>query len=441
MDKLFLMILGMSMASLSIILAAMLIRLLFKNAPKKIRLILWAMAAFRLLCPVSIESTLNLAPQRQEILPVSIAVAPELMPPAALSQTAADTAAGGIELMDILPALWLAGLGIMLIYALLSFIRLRRKSLISLRLEDNIYLCDHIDWAFILGLFRPRICIPSETEENELGFIIAHERAHLKALDHIWKALGYSVLALHWFNPAVWLGYVLFCCDLELCCDERVIKSMGTAEKKAYSQALLISSLPHRNILDCPLAFAELGIRERIKAVLNYRKPGFWIAAAACIVTAVLFVTELSEDKQAVIDADMQTQLAQELKAARAETEGQKMAENAQKLPLPGEGGASQLIEQGESFIRVSCMGQGEASYTVLSAELGENVGGMEKCLLLKFSVKNENVPESFYSENTALANCFNISDGSLWSSRDRLVIEPEYLDIAKEEPGIYFGL
>lgn len=165
-----------------------------------------------------------------------------------------------------------------------------------MKMRENIFLCDNIPSPFILGVFRPRIFLPSDIGEQALGYVSAHEKAHLKRGDNLWKPLGFAVLAVHWFNPLVWIAYILFCRDIELSCDEKVIKNMDSDNKKAYSETLLAYSTT-RGFTACPVAFGEVGVKERVKGVLNYKKPAFWviiIAVIACIVTGFCLLTNPS---------------------------------------------------------------------------------------------------------------------------------------------------
>ena len=190
--------------------------------------------------------------------------------------------------------IWILGIAVMLLYAIISYLRLHRKVRASIRLQDKTWVCDDVRTPFILGIFNPKIYLPSGTDGTQVAYIIAHENAHLKRLDHWWKPLGFSVLTIHWFNPLVWMAYVLLCRDIEIACDEKVIRDLSFEDSIAYSDALLSCSISRRTIMVCPLAFGEVGVKERVKHVLNYKKPAFWIiivAFATCIVLAVCFLT------------------------------------------------------------------------------------------------------------------------------------------------------
>lgn len=200
---------------------------------------------------------------------------------------------GGISL-GRLAFIWTAGCVILLLYAVCSYILLRRKTGAAFNNGENIYICDDIDTPFILGTLSPKIYIPSLLTEEERGYVIAHEKAHLKRLDCVWKPLGFILLAVYWFNPLSWVAYILLCRDIELACDERVIADKDIEYKKQYAMTLLNCSSPKKMVSACPLAFGEVSVKTRIKTVLNYKKPAFWLvlaAVAACVVVMVCFMT------------------------------------------------------------------------------------------------------------------------------------------------------
>lgn len=200
---------------------------------------------------------------------------------------------GGISL-GRLAFIWTAGCVILLLYAVCSYILLRRKTGAAFNNGENIYICDDIDTPFILGTLSPKIYIPSLLTEEERSYVIAHEKAHLKRLDCVWKPLGFILLAVYWFNPLSWVAYILLCRDIELACDERVIADKDIEYKKQYAMTLLNCSSPKKMVSACPLAFGEVSVKTRIKTVLNYKKPAFWLvlaAVAACVVVMVCFMT------------------------------------------------------------------------------------------------------------------------------------------------------
>ena len=319
MNTLFLKLLNMSAAGSVLILAVVLLRALLKKAPRWIICLMWALVAIRLICPISIASPVSAFRATPSIVSESGEV--QVFRPAGGSEKpllAVDTVQierprtssesireiPGTELAvtqrsrdAYLPPLamgWLVGVGAMLVYAGLSTWLLERKVRASLKLEGNVRLCDTIPSPFILGLARPTVYLPSGLSEEEKRYILAHERAHLHRRDHWWKPLGFLILSIHWFNPLCWLAYVLLCRDIELACDEKVIRELGRGERAGYSQTLLNCSA-HRVLAACPVAFGEVGVKTRVKAVLNYKRPAFWIVLAAvlgCVVLAVCLMTK-----------------------------------------------------------------------------------------------------------------------------------------------------
>ena len=317
-------LLNMSAAGGVLICVVVLLRALLRRAPKWIRGILWAIVAVQLVCPVSLRSPLSvyrLLPRSEDVKsdqvelfrtgggsekPLLILEAPQISGYEPGIQSAPVTGAVNPDPAPhpqgapsvYLPAagtIWLAGFAAMLLYAVISWITLRRRVRASVALpEEPFRLCDAVDTPFILGVLRPRVYLPSGLSDAQRAAVAAHEMAHLRRRDHWWKMLGWLLLAVHWFNPLVWLAYILFCRDIELACDEKAVRDMNVAERADYSQALLDFAAPRALLRVCPLAFGEVGVKARIKAILNYKKPAFWIivlAVAACIVVGVCFLT------------------------------------------------------------------------------------------------------------------------------------------------------
>jgi len=326
MERLFLSLLQRSLSALWPVGAVLALRLVFRRAPKWLHCALWALVAVRLLCPALPQSALSLQPEPR-LLPAAaerytLADVPVSLPEAASSAVraaednahlwdntvtirteAADAAGEAVTVralrweawVKLAPYVWLAGVAAMLGYALLSWLRLRRRVAASLPQGDGVWLCDDVGTPFILGVVRPRIYLPSALPEAQRGLVLAHERAHLARRDHWWKPLGWALLSVHWFNPGLWLAYALLCRDIELACDERVLRMLGTETKRSYSETLLACSAPRRLISACPLAFGETGVKTRVKAVLNYKKPAFrliCLALAAAGLTAVCLLTD-----------------------------------------------------------------------------------------------------------------------------------------------------
>ena len=310
MAAVFLKLLNLSISASWLVLAVLVLRLISKRSPKWVNVLLWGIVALRLVLPFSIESALSLIPSAETVSPAAVQFAP------------APTITSGVSVIDnaVNPSLsehfsavptasvnplhvwteiagwvWLIGLGAMLLYALVSYLRLRRRVSVSLCVRENIYLCDAISSPFILGVVKPHIYLPSTLDEVQRQNVLSHERAHLTRRDHWWKPLGFALLAVYWFNPVLWLAYTLLCRDIELACDERVIRTMDESAVKTYSTVLLACSMPRKAVITCPLAFGEVGVKERVKNALRYKKPAFWVVAASvavCVVVAVCFLTD-----------------------------------------------------------------------------------------------------------------------------------------------------
>ena len=308
MSDIFIKIFNLSVTASWAVLAVILLRLILKKAPKWVRCMLWGIVGLRLLLPFSIESIFSIIPTG-EFLPANITVSSEPHVNSGIgalnsavnpiiSNTFAPDVIGAVTPMQLLIGIsayvWLAGMAGMLIYGGISYFRLRLRVMPSLCLRDNIYFCDAIDSPFILGLFRPRIYLPSSIADERIEHIIDHERAHLCRRDHIWKPLGFLILAVYWFNPIIWAAYILLCRDIERACDERVVKNMSDEARKSYSETLLSCSIRRRGVTACPLAFGEVGVKDRIKSVLNYKKPAFWIIVVAIILSVAAAVCLLT---------------------------------------------------------------------------------------------------------------------------------------------------
>lgn len=302
-------LINMSIAASWLILAVIVLRLLLKRAPKRYTLLLWAVVGLRLALPWSIESALSLIPSAATLpegimlegapeLDTGIAALNEAINPGFTAAFTPEPAASANPLQVLLPigsVIWLAGICVMLILALSSWLRLRMRMRTAVRLDGNVYESESVESPFVLGLFRPRVYLPFGLGEAERGHVLAHEREHIRRGDQVVKLLGFLLLCLHWFNPLVWLAYALLCCDIELACDERVVRGMAAGERADYSQALLDLSRPRRFVSACPLAFGEASVKSRVKSVLCYKKPAFWLIALAivvCIGAAVCFLTD-----------------------------------------------------------------------------------------------------------------------------------------------------
>ena len=309
MTELFLKIVNMSISAGWLVLAVLVLRFFLKKAPKWSIVTLWGIVAARLLFPFSIESALSLIPSAETVTPeIMTDTAPMIQTGipvinntvnSFISQTFAPATEHSVNPMEILiPALavvWVLGIILLLGYTAISYLRLRLKVNTAVRLRDNIYQSEQIDSPFVLGVIKPRIYLPFSVNGEAEESVIAHETAHIRRKDHLWKPFGFLLMTVHWFNPLMWLAYILLCRDIEFACDERVIRNLGHEQRADYSQALLACSVRRRTIAACPIAFGEVGVKERVKTVLNYKKPAFWIVVASvviCIIVGVCFLTD-----------------------------------------------------------------------------------------------------------------------------------------------------
>ena len=312
MSGIFLKLLNMSITAGWLILAVLAVRLLLKRAPRWIACLLWGLVALRLICPFSLKSVLSLIPSAETVpadiarsshpaIQSGISVVNEAVNPVlqqSFAPAVGDSAYPLQALLPIISLVWALGVAAMLVYALVSFLRLRRTVAASVPAGEGVWVCDELASPFILGLFRPRICLPSGLEGETLDCVLRHEQAHLHRRDHWWKPLGFLLLAVYWFNPFCWLAYAMLCRDIEAACDEKVIRDLDRERLAAYSQALLDCGLPRRRVAACPLAFGETGVKQRVKAVLNYKKPAFWLILAALLVCSALAVFFLTNPKE-----------------------------------------------------------------------------------------------------------------------------------------------
>lgn len=318
MDDVFLKLVNLSISASWLILAVLVLRVVLKKAPKWVMPLLWGVVALRLVCLFSIESALSLIPSA-ETIPSEIVTEtrePVLYEQATLDIVTNPTLPSAAEVpvgvsrqqaqvdFNIYSVLWLAGMAALLVHALVSAGRLKRKLATAILLRDNIYESEFVDSPFVFGVVKPNIYLPMHMDEGTAAYVIAHEHAHLARRDHWWKVLGYLVLALHWFNPLVWVAYILFCRDIELACDEKVVKGLDGAARADYSQALLSCAAPKRAVAACPLAFGEGNIKMRVKSALHYKKPAFWVAAAAVlavVIVAVCFLTNPRSERGSLV--------------------------------------------------------------------------------------------------------------------------------------------
>lgn len=308
MSELFLKIVNMSISASWVVIAVLTLRFCLKKAPKWVNVLLWGIVAARMVFPFSIESVLSLIPSAETISPtIMMEQSPSVQtgvpalnhvinPVISGSFTPAPGAsANPLQIwIPVLAGIWLFGIAALFLYSAVSYWRLRRKVCEAVILRGNIYQSEKVCSPFVLGIIRPKIYLPYHMDSREMGHVIAHEQTHICRRDHWWKPLGFLLLTIHWFNPLMWLSYVLLCRDIELACDEKVIGEMGNEQRADYTQALVTCSVGRRVIAACPLAFGEIGVKERVKSVMNYKKPAFWIVLASVIVCAVIAVCFLT---------------------------------------------------------------------------------------------------------------------------------------------------
>jgi len=375
MDRIFLKLLEMSIKAGWLILAVIGLRLLFKRAPKWIRCVLWSFVAIRLICPISFQSAWSLIPgedrlQQKFLSGGTLDSAMEVEQPQKLANdTTDDFVQGDIQpysgpgtahpftgfrqgemaipedrgniVIHFMTAIWALGLVVMSSYGIIAYIKIRKNVSAAIPLWGQIKICDEINTAFILGMIRPQIYLPSDLKEPVLGHVLAHEEAHLSRRDHWWKACGFVLLTVYWFHPLVWIAYFLLCRDLELACDEKVIRNLALEEKKGYAGALLSCSTSSFSLPMCPLAFGEPDVKERVWSVLHYRKPAFGLLAISvivCLVTAMCFLTE------------PETILAEEPEEKLSEVLVSSMENSAKDSPVPTLDHGVTLPQNGEKL-------------------------------------------------------------------------------------------
>ncbi|MBQ6689740.1 MAG: M56 family metallopeptidase, partial [Bacteroidales bacterium] len=315
MSEAFLKVVNMSISAGWLVLAVLALRLILKKAPKWVNVLLWGIVAIRLICPFSIESALSLIPSTETISPeimmdwtpeISTGIEPldQIVNPVISTSFAPQGMASANPLQILIPVaanLWLLGVLILLAYTTISYLTLRYKLKTAVILRDNVFQCETVSSPFVLGILKPRIYLPYAMDDKNLSHVVAHEKAHIRRKDHWWKPLGFLLLTVYWFNPLMWVAYILLCRDIELACDEKVIAELGNEQRADYTQALVACAVNRRMITACPLAFGEVGVKDRVKSIMNYRKPTFWIIVTAlvvCVVVAVCFLTDPNPSRE-----------------------------------------------------------------------------------------------------------------------------------------------
>ena len=313
MNELFLKIINMSISASWLVLAVLILRFVLKKAPKWINVLLWGIVAIRLICPFSFESTLSLIPSAETIpLNIGMDTTPTINSGISainnavnpiISQSNTPMAGASINPLQITIGIyeyiWIFGMIALALYTAISYWRLHRKVDTAVRYKDNIFQSENVSSPFVFGIIKPRIYLPFKMNGQDLEHVVAHEHAHIRRKDHWWKPFGFLLLTIHWFNPLMWMAYVLLCRDIELACDEKVIKELGNEQRGDYTQALVACSVNRRMLAACPLAFGEVSVKERVKSVMNYKKPAFWviiISVIVCVGIAVCFLTNPKQD-------------------------------------------------------------------------------------------------------------------------------------------------
>ncbi len=317
MSDIFLKLLNMSLAASWLIVIVAILRLIARKTPRWIICLLWGLVAIRLIFPFSFESPVGLVPSDEVITKnilsesyhkLNITTGEKVLD-VSVNEYLRDTYHEGTTveydygntLMSELGMIWIYGAFGLLLYVVIMNLRLRGHLKESILLQEKIYLCDYVRSPFIFGFLHPYIYLPSGIDESDMKYVIAHEKAHLQRKDHIWKMAAFLILTIYWFNPLSWVAFILFCRDIELACDEKVIKNMSAAEKKEYSESLLSCSFKKRIAIVYPLAFGEVGVKQRVKSILSYKKPTFavlFLSFLGFIVIGICFLTNASQEYQ-----------------------------------------------------------------------------------------------------------------------------------------------
>lgn len=313
MTDLFLNVLNMSFCAGWLILAIILLRPMIRNIPKWGCVLLWGLVAFRLLIPFSVESRFSLIPDAMPSieLPITENIEPGISQsaPSVNTNFVVDTNVN-LDILSVFSILWFIGVLFLAAYFVISYWRLSHRLDTAVLLRDNVYQCEGIRTSIVFGIIHPKICIPFRVDESNINHIIAHEKAHIRRGDHWWKLIGYFVLMLHWFNPLVWISYVLLGRDIEIACDEAVIRNLSQEDRADYAQTLVTIGTRGRILNVYPLYFGEIGIKARVKAMMRYRRPTFWhhvLLGVYCVLLVGCFLTNPAKAvEEIVIDTVVQ---------------------------------------------------------------------------------------------------------------------------------------
>lgn len=336
-------VVNMSGMACWLILAVIVVRILCRKVTKNLCYLLWALVGIRLLCPFAIESPWSLIPNEISIEKVEKFqeqiwtdlemedaigyndVGEEILNEyeSFFNESGLNSEKKSMEVLGLRPiefatAIWGMGVIVILGYTTISFLSLKRKVAVSVRKTEELWICDAICSPFVLGIWKPRIYLPSNVEEEQISYILAHEKSHLKWYDNVWKLLGLIILAIHWFNPLVWLSYILLCRDIELACDERVVKKMDEKDRQNYVKSLLICSSPTHFAGLGSVAFGEISIRKRVKGVLNYKKASLWRLVVATVICGAVVVGFMTNPKGQEFVAEVGSEIKEELKESRS---------------------------------------------------------------------------------------------------------------------------
>lgn len=306
----------MSLVASYVAAGVILIRFFIRKAPAIFSYMLWAILLFRLVCPISFESSVTLIPSTFDTMPADIAnlqtadITLGTIKNSAmnlnLNQTISPEGSGGngtFELMAIFSILWIIGILAILTYAIVSYIRFKKKISTATLIKDNIYETDLIKTPFVCGFIKPKIYVLTGMQQNELNYILLHEQIHIGRLDYLIKPFAFLVTAVYWFNPVIWISYFLMSRDMEMSCDEKVMKDTKAESKGLYANLLLSLSSKQSGLLN-PLSFGRIGVKARIRNVLRYKKPNVWITGSIFLLVAlaaVLLISNPVADKSRMV--------------------------------------------------------------------------------------------------------------------------------------------
>ncbi len=437
-------ILNISIAASWMVLAVIVLRVLLKKSPKWIHVALWGIVAVRLMFPFSVESPFSLIPSTQTVPSEILRYEGEDLQDSAYLDVITNpifSSDVSVELgqtvdrvqvhMVNMTFVWLIGIAIMLLYTIISYWNLHRKVETAVLYKNNIFQSEYVKSPFVLGIIKPKIYLPFHMKEQDMQHVIAHELAHVKRRDHWWKPLGFLLLTLHWFNPLMWLGYVLFCRDIELACDEKVVKELSAEHRADYSQALLNSSVNRYRIAACPLAFGEVGVKTRVKSVLNYKKPAFWmvlLGSAISVVFAVCFLTNPVDVNNSILNKILHGNRGYEI----IEQQNQKVTLTIPVSKLP----ESIFTEAGQEFGEKDIVAYKDASTVIYLKRAQYANEGNDKlyfCFDFTFDLDQEQ-GSFFYSwkvDGASSQNAWNTVDGILRADNAEFVnaVKPRGLD------------